>query len=98
MPLSDGRSEEKGSRKPLTFSVSPTSVGPTIRRATSAYTGRRSAKRMAAKLKDIRAKLRQRMHARTPGTVKWLQQVVGGYFQYHAIPGNWERMNAFRRD
>jgi RNA-directed DNA polymerase len=55
-------------------------------------------KRMAAKLKDIRATLRQRMHARIPGTVKWLKQVVGGYFQYHAIPGNWARMNAFRRD
>ena len=33
-------------------------------------------KRMAAKLKDIREQLRKRMHARLPGTVKWLQQVV----------------------
>ena len=27
--------------------------------------------------------LRKRMHARVPGTAKWLQQVVSGYFQYH---------------
>ena len=53
---------------------------------------------MAAKLKDVKVKLRQRMHARVPGTVKWLQQVVSGYFQYHAIPGNWARMEAFRRE
>ncbi len=53
---------------------------------------------MAAKLKDIRAKLRQRMHGRIAGTGKWLQQVVRGYFQYHAIPGNWARMKAFHND
>jgi hypothetical protein len=53
---------------------------------------------MAAKLKDIRAKLRMRMHGRIPGTVQWLQQVVRGYFQYHAIPGNWAQMRAFRHD
>jgi len=55
-------------------------------------------KRMAAKLKDIRAQLYRRMHARVSGTVKWLQQVVRGYFQYHAIPGNLKRLRAFRSD
>jgi group II intron reverse transcriptase/maturase len=55
-------------------------------------------KRMAAKLKDIRVQLRKRMHARVSGTVKWLQQVVRGYFQYHAIPGNSARLRAFRRE
>ena len=53
---------------------------------------------MAAKLKDIKAKLRERMHARVPGTVKWLQRVVSGYFQYHAIPGNWARLEGFRKE
>lgn len=55
-------------------------------------------KRMAAKLKEVRAKLRQRMHDRVPGAVEWLQQVVRGYFQYHAIPGNWARLEGFRRE
>src|SRR5215831_1147077 len=45
-------------------------------------------KRMAAKLKEIRVGLHKRLRARVPGTTKWLQQVVRGYFQYHAIPGN----------
>src|SRR6516165_4678464 len=55
-------------------------------------------KRMAAKLKEIRAQLRQRMHERLPKTGTWLQQVVRGYFQYHAIPGNTARLRAFRSD
>ena len=50
---------------------------------------------MAAKLKDIREKLRQRMHESIGGTLKWLQSVVRGYFQYHAVPGNEERLKAF---
>ena len=41
---------------------------------------------------------RKRLHARVPGTTKWLQQVVRGYFQYHAIPGNLVRLRAFRKD
>jgi len=28
---------------------------------------------------------------------KSLQSVVGGYFQYHAIPGNKRRLGAFRK-
>jgi RNA-directed DNA polymerase len=55
-------------------------------------------KRMAAKLKDIKAKLRKRMHAGLTGTVEWLQQVVRGYFQFHAIPGNTSRLYSFRRE
>src|SRR6266404_2232656 len=37
-------------------------------------------KRMAAKLKDIREKLRRRMHMSIETTLKWIQQVVRGYF------------------
>jgi hypothetical protein len=55
-------------------------------------------KRMAARLKEMRAKLRRRMHASPKETGKWLAQVVRGYFQYHAIPGNWARLAAYRND
>ena len=55
-------------------------------------------KRIAAKLKDIRQKLRRRLHARTGDTVKWLKSVVRGYFQYHAVPRNEDRMKAFRHE
>jgi group II intron reverse transcriptase/maturase len=55
-------------------------------------------KRMAAQLKDIRQKLRQRMHESIEVTGRWLASVVRGYFQYHAVPENEERLRAFRRD
>jgi hypothetical protein len=53
-------------------------------------------KRMRAKLQEIRQQLRQRMHDAVPETGKWLRSVVQGYFNYHAVPGNGDRMQAFR--
>jgi RNA-directed DNA polymerase len=38
------------------------------------------------------------MHEPIEDTLKWLQSVVRGYFQYHAIPGNWERLAEFRKN
>ena len=55
-------------------------------------------KRMAAKLKEIKAKLQQRRHESIKDTLKWSQSVVRGYFQYHAVPGNEHRLRAFRKD
>jgi RNA-directed DNA polymerase len=55
-------------------------------------------KRMAARLKDIQQKLRMRRHAPGGTTVRWLILVVRGYFQYHAVPDNEERLKAFRND
>ncbi len=55
-------------------------------------------KRMAAKLKDVRQKLRRALHASTDDTAKWLRAVVRGYFQYHSVPRNEQRMKAFRHE
>jgi group II intron reverse transcriptase/maturase len=55
-------------------------------------------KRMAAKLKDIRQQLCRRRHDPMGSTVPWLIQVVHGYFRFHAVPGNEERLKAFRND
>jgi group II intron reverse transcriptase/maturase len=55
-------------------------------------------KRMAAKLKDIRRKLQMGLHDSTKNTVKWLKSVVQGYFNYHAVPHNTDRMKAFRNE
>jgi group II intron reverse transcriptase/maturase len=92
--------EKRGEGKPETFNF----LGFTHICGTSHKTGyftvhrRTIGKRMAAKLKDIRAKLRERMHESPATTGKWLVQVVRGYFQYHAIPGNWARLEAFRNE
>ena len=55
-------------------------------------------KRMAAKLKEIRRKLRQGLHEKTKDIGEWLKSVVRGYFQYHAVPRNEERLKAFRHE
>jgi len=55
-------------------------------------------KRMTAKLKTIAAELRRRRHAPIAQTGSWLTQVVRGYFNYHAVPGNLRRLYAFRRE
>ena len=55
-------------------------------------------KRMTTKLQEIAAKLRQRLHESIHDNLKWLQSVVRGYFQYHAIPGNWKRLKEFRKN
>jgi group II intron reverse transcriptase/maturase len=94
------RRKRRGEGKPETFNFLGFTHICGTNHKTGKFTVQRKTigKRMAAKLKDIRAKLRRRMHERIPGTVQWLQQVVRGYFQYHAIPGNWARMQAFRND
>src|SRR3989440_4997274 len=94
------RREKRGEGKPETFNF----LGFTHICGTNHKTGKFTVHRktigkpMAAKLKELRAKLRQRMHDAPKETGKWLGQVVRGYFQYHAIPGNWARLVAYRND
>lgn len=52
--------------------------------------------RMRAKLRELKAELRKRMHQPIPVLGRWLGQVVRGYFQYHAVPTNSPRLAAFR--
>jgi group II intron reverse transcriptase/maturase len=53
-------------------------------------------KRMAAKLKAIKAELQRRKHDRTSQVGVWLRSVVNGYYQYHAVPGNIDQLRIFR--
>ena len=52
--------------------------------------------RMVAKLKQIKLRLRQRMHQPLPEIGRWLRSVLRGFYQYHAVPGNLRAMNLFR--
>jgi hypothetical protein len=56
------------------------------------------AKRLRGKLRDIKQQLKRRRHEPDAVLAKWLRSVVTGYFQYHAVPGNWRALNAFRKD
>ena len=57
-----------------------------------------SAKRMRTRLQAIRQALARRMHEPIPEVGRWLRRVVQGYFNYHAVPGNVDRLDAFRKE
>ena len=95
------RRKKRGEGKPETFNF----LGFTHICGTNHKTGyfmvhrKTIGKRMAAKLKEIRAEAATSgCTRRSRNTVEWLQSVVRGYFQYHAIPGNWARLKAFRNE
>lgn len=52
--------------------------------------------RMRARLQEIKATLRRRMHASIADQGRWLRSVVKGYFAYHAVPTNVRALGAFR--
>ena len=94
------RRKARGEGKPETFAfLGFTHISGTTRKA-GRFTIRRQTnrKRMTAKLKEIRAQLKVRRHESHVKTVKWLQSVVRGYFQYYAIPDNQARLEAFRQE
>jgi group II intron reverse transcriptase/maturase len=94
------RRERRGEGKPETFNFLGFTHICGKSRTTGYFTVQRKTigKRMAAKLKDIRQKLRRMLQDSSGDTVGWLQSVVRGYFQYHAVPGNEARLKAFRHD
>jgi group II intron reverse transcriptase/maturase len=53
-------------------------------------------KRLVNKLQQVKRELRKRMHHSIPAQGAWLRTVVRGYANYHAIPGNWKALDAFR--
>ncbi len=53
-------------------------------------------KRLTAKLHEVKAELRERMHHSILEQRDWLTSVIRGYFAYHAVPGNWAALGSFR--
>ena len=53
-------------------------------------------KRLAARLKQIKQRLQVRQHEPIPQMGKWLQRVVTGYYNYHAVPGNLASLSLFQ--
>lgn len=93
----DRKREGKG--KPETFDfLGFTHICGTIHKSGKFTVHRKTAgKRMKAKLRSIGAELRRRMHQPIAKTGDWLKQVVRGYFNYHAVPGNLPKLETFRQ-
>jgi group II intron reverse transcriptase/maturase len=54
------------------------------------------AKRMRAKLREVKAELMRRRHEPVPEQGRWLASVVRGHLAYYAVPGNSRAVRAFR--
>ena len=89
--------KRKGKGKPETFDFLGFTHFCTRTRTNGRFiVGRRTqAKRMRAKLKQLKEELRRRMHCPVPETGQWLRRVVQGYYNYHSIPRNRAAMRVF---
>jgi len=63
----------------------------TIRRKTIA-------KRLRAKVREVKEEILRRRHEPVPELGKWLRSVVQGHLNYYAVPGNKQSTDAFRSE
>ncbi len=90
--------KQQGEGKPETFDfLGFTHVCGTTRKTGRFIVKRQTIrKRLSAKLKALKAELRHRWHTPVAHLGQWLRSVVQGWFNYHAVPGNMDSLNAFR--
>jgi RNA-directed DNA polymerase len=53
-------------------------------------------KRLQAKLSEVKAELKRRMHDPIPEVGQWLRSVVGGHIRYYGVPTNGPALGTFR--
>ena len=90
--------QQRGEGKPETFTFLGFTHYCGERHKRGTFTVRRitAKKRMVAKLKAIKVELQRRKHDRSSEVGAWLQKVVLGYYQYHAVPGNTDQLRLFK--
>ncbi len=89
--------KKRGLGKPETFTfLGFTHICSRCRRGRFQLKRRSCRKRQRAKLRAIKQDLRRQMHQSVGQQGHWLRQVVSGYFAYHAVPGNYDALKAFR--
>jgi RNA-directed DNA polymerase len=89
--------DQRGLSKPETFKfLGFTFICGTSRQGHFLVKRKTRRDRMRAKLREIKDELRRRMHQPIPEQGRWLQQVVTGFFVYHAVPTNGAALGAFR--
>ena len=90
------RRKKRGAGKPQTFDfLGFTHCCGKTRRQAFAVLRLTMAKRMRAKLKELKQELWHRMHDGIPPVGQWLRSVVAGHCQYYGVPGNGQRLRSF---
>jgi hypothetical protein len=90
---------KRGEGKPETFEFLGFTHICARRRKDGRFTVRRKtiAKRLRKKIKAVTVELKRRRHDPVPEQGRWVRSVVGGHFNYYAVPGNYPTLNRFRR-
>ena len=89
--------ERREEGKPVTFDfLGFTHICAATRNGRFTVKRRSIAKRLRRKVQEVSVKLREIRHAPLPEQGNWLRQVIRGYFNYHAVPGNRKALDAFR--
>jgi hypothetical protein len=52
--------------------------------------------RLQAKLNEVKAELKRRLHDPIPDVGQWLRSVVGGHIRYYGVPSNDAALYLFR--
>jgi len=53
-------------------------------------------KRLQAKLSEVKAELKRRMHLPIPEVGQWLRALMGGHIRYYGVPMNGPALSTFR--
>jgi RNA-directed DNA polymerase len=90
--------QEKGLGKPETFNFLGFTHICATKRSNGYFTVLRQTirKRLQAKLAEVKAELKRRMHDPVPQVGKWLASVVDGHCRYYGVPMNAPALWRFR--
>jgi group II intron reverse transcriptase/maturase len=87
----------QGLGKPETFNfLGFTHICGKTRKGWFAVVRQTERRRLQAKLKEVKAELRRRMHAPIPDVGQWVRSVVTGHCRYYGVPGNYRALARFR--
>ena len=92
------RRGKRGDRKPDTFDfLGFTHICAKSRKGGAFWVKRITiAKRMRAKLQQIKIELKRRRHRPLQEQGMWLRRVLQGHLNHYAVPGNWTAIRQFR--
>ena len=90
VPFAAENRKRRGQGKPETFNFLGFTHSCATKRSNGRFTVRRQTmrQRLRAKLSEVKAELRRRMHDPVPKVGYWLHAVVDGLIRYYGVPMN----------
>src|SRR6201982_3114686 len=97
-PFATENRKKRGAGKPETFNFLGFTHICGQKRGNGRFTVLRQTirKRLQAKLSEVKAELKRRMHDPIPEVGQWLRSVVGGHIRYYGVPTNRAALYTFR--